>query len=298
MSWWLNLLLIIVCIVGSWFLSLLINYIDLHYRKKMSRAKHRVPQNKINKPSIIKRLFWLFPRQLLIDYFNSDPDEFKEFGVAFISGEQGSGKTVFMTYYLLELQKKYPLLKVQTNYNYKHENESIIHWKDLIERKNGILGYVNVLDEVQNWFNSLASKDFPPEMMTEISQERKQRTLFLCTTQVFGRVAKPIREQAMVVYEPVTILGCLTLVRVFKPVFDDTGCLKEKKSRGMFFFIHNAELREAYDTYKKVEMMSNIGFKSELEQIRADNTAELSAEAFRLVGTSADRRGLFGRKKK
>lgn len=254
------------CIIGPFLLSFLLNYIYLRFVKKIKRKKGNL--GRVKKHSILRRIYIDFPYRLIKDIMESDPDEFKEFGVRFICGEQGSGKTVFLTKYLLDLKKKYPKLKIQTNYNYKYEDDKITHWKDLIERSNGIYGYVNVIDEVQNWFNSLASKNFPPEMMTEISQQRKQRKLFLCTSQVFGRVAKPIREQAMLVYEPFTLFGCLTFVRCYKPYFDDTGTLVKKVPRGFQFFVHTDEIRKSYDTFKKVEELSKIGFKSEELQIR------------------------------
>ena len=39
------------------------------------------------------------------------------------------------------------------------------------------------------------------EIMTEISQQRKQRKHIVCTSQVFGRLAKPLREQFNTVVE-------------------------------------------------------------------------------------------------
>ena len=262
----LKIIIVLCCIFGPFLLSFLFNYVYLRFFKKIKKKKGAL--GRLNKRSILRRIYIDFPYRLLKDVLERDPEEFREFGVRFICGEQGSGKTVFLTKYLLDLKKKYPKLKIQTNYNYKCEDSKISHWKDLIERSNGIYGYVNVLDEVQNWFNSLASKNFPPEMMTEISQQRKQRKLFLCTSQVFGRVAKPIREQAMIVYEPFTIFGCITFVRAYKPYFDDTGALIKKKPRGIQFFIHNDIIRDSYNTYEKVKEMSKAGFKNEEIQIR------------------------------
>ena len=170
-------IIVVLCfIIGPFLLSFLINYVYLRYVKKIKRKKGSL--GRLKKHSILRRIYVDFPYRLLKDFFERDPEEFREFGVRFICGEQGSGKTVFLTKYLLDLKKKYPKLKIQTNYNYKHEDEKITHWKDLIERSNGIYGYVNVLDEVQNWFNSLASKNFPPEMMTEISQQGNKGNCF------------------------------------------------------------------------------------------------------------------------
>jgi len=262
-----KIIIVLCCIIGPLLLSFLLNYVYLRYIKKIERKKGTL--GVVREPFFLKKIYIDFPHRLVKDFLERDPEEFREFGVRFICGEQGSGKTVFLTKYLLDLKKKYPKLKIQTNYNFRYEDEKIRHWKDLIERSNGIYGYVNVLDEVQNWFNSLASKDFPPEMMTEISQQRKQRKLFLCTSQVFGRVAKPIREQAMLVYEPFTLFGCITFVRAYKPYFDDTGTLIKKKPRGFWFFVHDDTIRNSYDTYRKVEEMTKVGFKDEEKQIRS-----------------------------
>ena len=92
-----------------------------------------------------------------------------------ICGEQGSGKTVALCAKLLDLKKKYPKCLIRTNMNYLNQDDEIIHWKQLVDNDNGIYGQVEVLDEIQTWFSSLQSKDFPAEMITEISQQRKQR---------------------------------------------------------------------------------------------------------------------------
>lgn len=94
-------------------------------------------------------------------------------------GKQGSGKSITLTYMLLRYQKMYPRLKVISNYYYAHEHLHISHWRDILNYENGRYGVVVVLDEIQNWFNSLQSKDFPPEMLTEITQQRKQSKVII-----------------------------------------------------------------------------------------------------------------------
>ena len=99
-------------------------------------------------------------------------------------------------------------------------------------------------------------------MLTEVTQQRKQRKMILGTTQVFSRVSKPLREQVTFLYEPFTIAGCLTVVRVFKPVVAcDDGLVDDKKLRKVFFFVHNAEVRDAFDTYKKIGRYIEHGFQ-------------------------------------
>lgn len=52
------------------------------------------------------------------------------------------------------------------------------------------IGEIDVLDEIQNWFNSLQSKDFPPEMLTEITQQRKQTKMILRNKSSIYKISK------------------------------------------------------------------------------------------------------------
>lgn len=251
-----------------WFL-----YYYFRYDMRLKKGEYQY----IGYGSKFKRLFIEFPRQFILDKFNSDPDEFKEYGVHIIAGKQGSGKSITLTYLLLRYQQMYPKLKIATNYYYTHEDYHINHWKDIINYSNDKYGVIVVLDEIQNWFNSLQSKDFPPEMLTEITQQRKQRKVIFGTSQVFSRVAKPIREQTYMLYEPTTLFGCITFVRKYDITTNIDGQADTKKYRGCFFFIQNEKIRNSFDTYRKVENLSDVGFKSENEQIRyEDNTINIA----------------------
>lgn len=235
----------------------------LWYRlgKRMS-----VPRSEfeIEKPhGFFKKLLWLFPKQLIDDLFNRNPDEFKEHGLHMFCGEQGAGKTTALVAKLIELKQRYPKAKVRTNMNYLNQDGEITHWKELVHNDNGEFGQIEVLDEIQTWFSSLQSKDFPPEMITEISQQRKQRKAIYGTAQVFSRIAKPIREQTTFVYLPVTFFGCLTWVRVSKPRYWDDEKQTFKHYIKHYFFVHNKEIREAFDTYQKIEKYKADGFKED-----------------------------------
>lgn len=241
--------------------------------KKMSFPK-RI--GKYKKPSFFHRIFIDFPKQFWLDRFHSIPGEFKEYGLHLVCGEQGSGKTTACVDLILNIwKKKYPFLKVYTNMFLKGQDGEITHWRDLLrpDRNNGVYGVVNVIDEIMGWFSSLQSKDFPPEMLAEISQQRKQRKLILGTAQVFGRVAKPIREQTSFVYLPKTFAGVLTVVRVSKPIYYDEETFTFKKYLRTYFFVHNPFIRDSFDTYLKVQKMAEIGFKSDLERQTLKDTS-------------------------
>ena len=249
--------------------------IELLKGKRFKKGKAKKPK----KRNLLLRLFIDFPRRYAKDLFEKDPDFFREYGVHVIAGEQGAGKTVTLAYLLRYYKQWYPYLKIKTNFGYKKQDGEINHWKDLVASENGIYGEIDCIDEVQNWFNSLASKDFPPEMMTEITQQRKQRKCIMCTSQVFSRIAKPIREQTYLLYEPITAFGCLTIVRVYKVHINADGLSDKKKLRKIFCFVHDDDLRESFDTYKKIENMIEIGFKDEVNQLRnVDTTFNFKAD--------------------
>jgi len=257
-----------LCILLPFLTSLFIWFI--YFRIVKGIKPKRGKKGKKTHGNKLKRLFVDFPRQLVYDFLNSDPEYFREYGVHIVAGEQGSGKTITVAYLLRQFKRVYPRLYIKTNFHYKREDGQIRHWRDIVASDNGIYGEIDVIDEIQNWFNSLQSKDFPPEMMTEITQQRKQRKIILGTSQVFTRVAKPIREQTFMLYEPHTLFGCLTFVFIFKPIIKaDSGTPDQKKFRGLFFFVHDNELRESYDTYYKIEEMSKEGFKPSEEQMRS-----------------------------
>lgn len=241
-----------------------------YYRFKLKMEVPVSIYEKYKTPSILKRIFWQFPQRFIDDLFHRDPDEFKEHGLHMFCGEQGSGKTISVVQKLIELKHRYPKSTIRTNMNYNHEDGAIEHWKDLVQNDNGIYGQVEVLDEIQTWFSSLQSKDFPPEMITEISQQRKQRKMIIGTAQVFSRIAKPIREQTTFVYLPMTIMGCLTWVRVSKPRYWDDEKQTFKHYIRHYFFVHTREVREAFDTYKKIEKYQAEGFKEDKLRIEAN----------------------------
>jgi ATP-dependent Clp protease ATP-binding subunit ClpX len=250
-------------------------YIYLRFVEKIKPIKGEY--RKIGHGSKLKRIFIDFPRQLMRDKLTFDPDAFREFGTYVVCGTKGKGKTITVVYLLQWFKKMYPKLKVKTNFGYLFEDAPILTYQDVMTGGNGIYGEINVIDEIQNWFCSMQSKDFPPEMLSEIAHERKERKVIIGTTQVFGRVAKPIREQADLIFMPFTFCGCLTVVLKFVPLLKSNDATVEKmKFRGCFFFVHTPELRESYDTYRKIERMSKEGFKPMEQQLRSGSNINMN----------------------
>lgn len=235
---------------------------------------------KYKEHSKLRRLFIDFPQRLALDRIETDPNTFKEYGMHLVCGEQGSGKTTCCAYLARKMKKQYPKLKIRSNFECKIQDFPLTDWKQLTLDTNGIYGELDIIDEVQNWFSSNASKNFPPDMLTVITQQRKVRRCILATSQIFTRVAKPIRENTYLMYYPFTIAGAITFVRVYRPILDSEGYLSEKKLKKFFFFVHDKELRELFDSYKTICTLAESGFKETSEQMTTETrlTASFSEQ--------------------
>ena len=262
-----------------------------YFRRGYSLPRRKYPST-WHKENIFKVLLWDFPRAFVRDCYNSNPDAFPMdlTGLVIFEGKQGSGKSVGAVYYMDMLKKMYPRLQIMSNISLSIADSRLEDWQDMIFKGNGEYGQIVFLDEIQNYFNSLESKNFPPEMLQEICQQRKQRKSIIGTVQVFGRVAKPIREQTSMLVRPRTILGCLTILSCFKPSFDDNAQVTKMRRIKTHIFVHSSELRSAYDTFETVEHHALHGFKPRDQQILPDFSD--------IQKTSLDeRRGLFKARK-
>lgn len=234
---------------------------------RLKKGKHY----QIKKEGFFRRLFVDAPRRIVKDFFDRDPEFFRHQGLHVFCGEQGSGKTIALVEMMMRMQKEYPRAKCITNLGYAHEDEQLTDWRQLLTYNNGKKGVIVGIDEMQNWFSS-GKNTLPTEMLEVVTQNRKNRRIILATSQVFTRMAKGLREQCTLIYEPITILGAITWVRIKKPVLDFEGNVLEKKRRGSYFFVHTPELREAYDTYKVIHSLAFEGFKERPMEVSTHTT--------------------------
>lgn len=178
--------------------------ISLIHGKRFKKGEHY----KVEKSSFLKRIFYEFPKQFVDDLFNKEPDFFKYQGLIIFEGRQGSGKTMSMVEFIMRMQQEYPLAKTTTNFGFIKQNKELKDWRMLLDYKNGIQGVIVGMDELQNWFSSNDSRNFPPEMLGVITQNRKNRRIILGTSQNFYLLAKAIRSQAT------EVRRCTTLFRL------------------------------------------------------------------------------------
>lgn len=197
---------LILIILAVFSLLCLINIIyGLLQGKRFKKGKHNI----IKKHGFLRKIFIDLPIQFVNDLFNRDPEFFKYQGMIIFEGRQGSGKTTSMIEYAMNMQKEYPLAKCITNLGYTKQDTALTDWRMLINYKNGIKGVIVCMDELQNWFSSNDSKNFPPEMLEVITQNRKNRRIILGTAQNFYLLSKAIRTQTT------EVRRCATILRLF-----------------------------------------------------------------------------------
>ena len=200
---------------------------------------------------IIKNL----PSALIFFRNNKKNDEiFPFYGMHFYVGRQGSGKTYSMTHELEKIRKKYPKCKIYTNYGYKYQNFPIYNISMLTDEKyyNGCDGVVFAIDEIQNLYQSSNINNVPPEILGVVTQLRKQKVYIICTSQVFTRVSKPLREQAFYITECKTLFHSLTVCKKYNAdeyLLDIDRVEKKSLPIKKYSIVHNDELRNLYDTY-------------------------------------------------
>lgn len=214
----------------------------------------------------VKQKFGLFnPVRILkykINFSRNHPMYFYADGLVVFTGPQGSGKTLSAVLYVKNLMEMYPNSKVVSNVELSFapfDNVRVFPFRnaeDLSFYNNDEKGVIFFIDEIQLYFNSLESKNINPEVMTQISQQRKQRKHIVCTSQVFGRMAKPLREQ----FSNVILCKCyLGFFQVNKLIdrdsieeFDNGTTLKGVVKK-KFMFFHDPKYYSFYNTYYVID---------------------------------------------
>ena len=221
----------------------------------------------LKKMEIEWKYFNLF-RWLLVDFLERDlhRGEFSEYGFTFFVGRQGAGKTISMVRYLDVMKERYPHCLIVTNFSYRQSDYIMTDWRDLLTIRNGSDGMIFAIDEIHSEYDSSKWNDVPEYLLSEISQQRKQRIKIIASAQFFTRVAKPLREQAATVVSCSTWLKRLTRNKEYDAleyalIIDNPLVAKKKiKPLRKSSFVQSDFIRNSYDTYEKIERMKNTKF--------------------------------------
>ena len=195
-------------------------------------------------------------------FYRSNPFYFDPCGIWVFCGAQGSGKTLSAVKTLKALLVEYPAAQVCTNLDVKGLDRPVIPFTDysqITDLSNGIYGMIYLIDEIHVLWNSLESKKIPFEEMAVFAQMRKERRIILGTSQVYSRVAKPIREQIKYVIKCRNILKYLQINEIIDPNADgytgeQDGHLEGELISTQWFF-HTPEDYESYSTLDKIERL-------------------------------------------
>jgi len=203
----------------------------------------------------ILNLFKTLKYKLL--FARNNPDYFYPSGIWVFTGAQGSGKTLSAVKCLKKILKEYPKAKVCSNLEIKGLDTEIIPFTDysqLSELSNGVEGIIFLLDEIHVLWNSLESKDISISEMACFCQMRKDRRVIIGTSQVYGRIAKPIREQLQYVIDCKNIFNVFQINRILDPteVEEKNGHINAD-CIGVNFWFHTPELYDSYDTLFKIK---------------------------------------------
>jgi hypothetical protein len=202
---------------------------------------------------------------------------FNDYGLRLYSGCQGSGKTTSMVEQLENYRKEYEGLFIATNFGYVHQDLALETLEDLVTlpklvRDLGYIGLVIGWDEIQNDFDN-TTRNFPITVLRTITQQRKQAIKILATSQVFTRVAKPIREQTFEVVQCRTLLERWVFQKWYDPLEYEYWIANANKDNKLrvkrkYNFVQTDDLRALYDSYAVIDNLDRQTKLSLEERIR------------------------------
>lgn len=188
-----------------------------------------------------------------------NPTYFDPDGIWVFCGAQGSGKTLSAVQTVKAVLREYPKAIFCSNLVVHGIDREIIPFTDysqIEQLDNGIEGVVFLIDEIQVVWNCIESKNIPITELGCLCMNRKARRLVIGTSQVYGRVAKPIREQYKYVVLCNNILKYIQFNTVVDPCAggysgEDDGHFEGEIVKKSLFF-HSPEAYKSYDTFDKI----------------------------------------------
>lgn len=194
-----------------------------------------------------------------INFRKAHPDYFEPEGILIFCGSQGSGKSLSAVQYIKGICRRFPKAILVTNVEIfgLPEETKVVEYDGLDCLKNienGYHGVIYYIDEIHLELNSLESKNIDMDTIVELSQQRKQRKHIVGTSQVYMRMAKPLREQVK------DIVLCKNYFKYFQRniLIDGFGSHEENGELvsdivHKYLWFHSPELYNSYDTYAKMK---------------------------------------------
>lgn len=190
-------------------------------------------------------------------------------GTRVYKGFQGSGKTLSMLNDILQCRKIFPKAIIYSNLIIKDLDYIFVKdtndFRKAMSKTNGKDGILIAIDEAHLFFNK---KDgIPLDVLTCISQQRKDRRKIFFTTQIWEELDISLRKQVK------EVVSCRKIGHIQINNVIDGESVKFDKMLGTWtgqtleynIYKHNENLYKRYDTYQKI--FSNEEYHREPKRI-------------------------------
>lgn len=200
-------------------------------------------------------------------------------GTRAYQGFQGRGKSMSMIHDALEIQRVFPnciifsniQLKGVKNYYYCQKDDDIYFGLNFDNGENGV---INIIDEAHLFFGKKTGISL--DVLTQISQQRKQRRKIIISSQIWEDLDVSLRKQVP------EIVKCWNLGNIQINRISNGETLRYDKMKsayiadliGFNIYKRNVELGDKYDTYQKIQ--TNKTYKREFQTtFRVENQIAL-----------------------
>lgn len=218
-----------------------------------------------------------------IQFRKEHPDYFEPDGLLVACGEQGSGKTLTIVNYIVQLARWYPKMVLVTNVDIfgLSKDIKIIKFTNLNQLitlfeivNNGEYGVVYFIDEIQVLFNALLKRGQSVQVLEVISQQRKQRKHIVGTAQIFMKIDKVFREQMKNVVLCKKYFGVFQYNQIVNgsEITEENGKPNFSQIKARRFWFHSPEMFKRYDTSAIIS-----AYRAEYEN------AEMSEESYQRI---------------
>lgn len=183
-------------------------------------------------------------------------------GSVIYKGFQGSGKTLSLVHDSIELLKEYPKARMETNVKIKTGVEEIDSRINYYENDKQLIaalgercpdGMIVVIDEAHLFFNKKTGISL--EVLTAISQQRKDRRRLMMTCQIWEDLDVSLRKQVKEVVSCKCLLRKVQFNRVSDGEtihWDNRESAYTANQKEIRIFKHYIKLYECYDTRQKI----------------------------------------------
>lgn len=173
-------------------------------------------------------------------------------------GYQGSGKSLSMVKYALDISEAYPNAIIFSNMIIRgidkfHLIKTDDDLKTALALKNGSDGVLVLLDEAHLYFGKKSG--IPLDVLTAISQQRKDRRRLVFSSQIWEELDISLRKQVKEIVNCRCLWGMIQVNTISDGetlTYDKMESAYVAKKIRTEIFKHNQELYDSYDTYQKI----------------------------------------------